>query len=117
MFLEDPPSIDIIYQNTTEDIEKRTLVCKPLGNPAVYDFLEWEHSSIYNEFIRHLKGGYTGELILPVANSEERYQDSGIYTCRARNDIADKHGNKIQKGSVSFISEGKYFMYMICVLI
>ncbi|XP_076116667.1 uncharacterized protein LOC143084144 [Mytilus galloprovincialis] len=104
------PSIEITYKNTTEDEELRQFNCKPNGNPAVYEFDKWEHFSMHNQFIRHLEGRKTatgaGEVILPVTNLNERYQDSGIYICRAQNDIADKYGNKMQNGYVSFISEG-----------
>ncbi|XP_063399062.1 kin of IRRE-like protein 2 [Mytilus trossulus] len=104
------PSIQITYMNTTEDEEIRKFTCKPNGNPAVYEYDEWEHFSMHNQFIRRLKGRKTdtgaSEVILPVTNSFERYQDSGIYICRAQNDIADRYGNKLQNGFASFISEG-----------
>ncbi|OPL33812.1 hypothetical protein AM593_04678, partial [Mytilus galloprovincialis] len=89
------PSIEITYKNTTEDDELRQFNCKPNGNPAVYEFDKWEHFSMHNQFIRHLEGRKTatgaGEVILPVTNLNERYQDSGIYICRAQNGIADKY--------------------------
>ncbi|CAG2228170.1 unnamed protein product [Mytilus edulis] len=84
------PSIEITYKNTTEDDELRQFNCKPNGNPAKAE--------------KTATGA--GEVILPVTNLNERYQDSGIYICRAQNGIADKYGNKMQNGFVSFISEG-----------
>lgn len=69
---------------------------------------------MHNQFIRQLEGRKTdtgaSEVILPVTKLNKRYQDSGIYICRAQNDIADRYGNKIQRGSGSFISEGKFFV-------
>lgn len=82
------------------------------GLPTDYTYSHWEHRSEYNEHIRYLNSTSPGNLTLPnIESNLKRYQDSGIYICRATNGIPDKNNNYEQEGKVFFVSEGNVFTF------
>jgi hypothetical protein len=95
----DAPTVSV-SDATYDQIEAtRSLTCFPDGNPSIYTYYKWQHTSRYRVLIRELDGGTNGVLTLPSIPVEERYQDSGEYVCTAGNDIVGSNGSIQQTGS------------------
>lgn len=83
--------------------------CIAQGEPDSYNFLPWEHRSVFEEHIRYLNGTDEGILELPQVNVLDRYQDTGIYICNVTNGIPDYRGNVFQHRRLDFVSTGIHF--------
>lgn len=92
------------YSFTPSD-SKRTLQCIADGNPKNYTYGNWEHISVFNEHIRIIHQR-TENLILPIQEKRNRYQDSGIYVCSVSNGVPNVHGEYFQKGHSFVVSKG-----------
>ncbi|VDI68770.1 cell adhesion molecule 3 [Mytilus galloprovincialis] len=90
-----------IYVNnmTFNQLENlRVISCIASGNPSIYTYYQWKHTSANGKLIREMKGNRNGELELPLSDSYDSYQDNGIYVCKAGNGIQDKNGTIEQTG-------------------
>ncbi|XP_071123167.1 kin of IRRE-like protein 3 [Mytilus edulis] len=90
-----------IYVNnmTFNQLENlRVISCIASGNPSIYTYYQWKHTSANGKLIREMKGNRNGELELPLSDSDDSYQDNGIYVCKAGNGIQDKNGTIEQTG-------------------
>lgn len=105
-FFPVPP---VLHIELEEDDNERILRCKADGNPKIYEFIGWRHSSPFNETIRNFEGGGNGILAISKSNETSVYEDSGTYICFAQNGIADSKGIVIQRGSVDLKYQGLYY--------
>lgn len=76
----------------------RVISCIASGNPSIYTYYQWKHTSANGKLIREMIGNRNGELELPLSDSDDSYQDNGIYVCKAGNGIQDKNGTIEQTG-------------------
>ncbi|XP_060084868.1 cell adhesion molecule DSCAML1-like, partial [Ylistrum balloti] len=85
-----PPDVHISYTNATYTSFRRTLTCTPDGNPAIYQFGQWQHTAEDGTVIRQLTGKSSSKesiLTLPDPGTTHRYEDTGYYICSASNNI------------------------------
>ena len=106
--LTDAPTVSVHGLTYDQNDATRTLTCVPNGNPQSYAYYKWQHKSKYGVLIRELVGWTNGLLTLPNITVEDRYQDSGEYTCTAGNGIVGKDGNVKQTGSGYVTINGMY---------
>ncbi|XP_063399987.1 uncharacterized protein LOC134684618 [Mytilus trossulus] len=84
---------------TFNQLEKlRVISCNASGNPSNYTYYQWKHTSVNGKLIREMKGKRNGKLELPLSDTDNSYQDNGIYVCKAGNGIQDKDGIIEQTG-------------------
>ncbi|CAC5368442.1 TTN [Mytilus coruscus] len=114
-----PPLVNLENETFLYTTSHRTLRCIADGDPENYTYGNWEHRSFLNDHIRYLNRTSTGDLILPVQEKQQRYQDSGIYVCSVSNGVPGidgKHFQKgqsyvFQKGPPVFVNENKGIQY------
>lgn len=86
-----PPTVEIKLKVKRKE---RQLNCIATGLPDRYIFKQWEHWSEYSDLIRYLPDSGSGKLNLPIIEGEtDRYQDRGIYICKASNNVSINGGN------------------------
>ncbi|CAC5422324.1 unnamed protein product [Mytilus coruscus] len=96
---EDNATVVVQYAPTIEiryfPIERK-LKCIPSGIPDSYVFQDWEHTTEYNDHIQFLatrREGKCATLTIPQnVTRKDHHRDSGIYICRASNNISSTDG-------------------------
>lgn len=86
--------MEIHVNNMTYNQEEtlRVVTCIAIGNPSNYAYYPWKHLSLNGKLIREITGNDGGILVLPVTSTEDRYQDNGIYVCKADNGVTEQSG-------------------------
>ncbi|XP_052073959.1 neural cell adhesion molecule 1-like [Mytilus californianus] len=91
-----PPTVQIKFE---ENRTERQLNCVATGIPDLYIFKQWEHWSEYSDLIRYLPDSGSGNLNLQIIEGEtDRYQDRGIYICKASNNVSLNGGDSFIPG-------------------